>query len=168
MAKSRLRTGFGATTALTAVGMLAVGTVTGFEGLRTRAYRDVIGVPTICVGETLGVKMGDVKTVEDCKWMLGNRLVEFESKTLQNPRCVKNPEFIPAKSYVAFLSLAYNIGEGAFCKSTVVRYLNGGDVRTACGALLRFNRAGGLVWKGLVRRRAEENKLCLEGLKEAA
>ncbi len=149
---------------VTAAGAMAISVTTQHEGLRTRAYRDVIGVPTICVGETRGVKLGDVKTVEECKWMLGNRLVEFEENTLNNRACVRNPELIPDKSYVAFLSLAYNIGEGAFCKSSVVRYLNNGDVHSACGAILRFNRAGGVVWNGLVRRRAEENKLCLEGL----
>ena len=50
------------TGAFTAAGLIAVGIVGGFEGLRTKAYRDVVGVPTICFGETRGVKMGDTAT----------------------------------------------------------------------------------------------------------
>lgn len=149
---------------LTAAGMLAITTTAHHEGLRTRAYKDVIGVPTICFGETRGVKMGDVKTVEECKWMLGNRLVEFEENTLQNKKCVLNPEIIPDVSYVQFLSLAYNIGEGGFCKSSIARYLNGGDVASACRSMNKYVYAGGVVWKGLVTRREAEVKLCLGAL----
>lgn len=151
---------------LTACGMLAVTIIGNHEGLRTRAYKDVVGVPTICFGETRNVRMGDVKSVAECQYMLGSRLEEFEKETLQNPRCVTNPDAIPDKSYVVFLSLAYNIGSNAFCKSTAVRYINSGDISNACYAIERFNRAGGVVWKGLVRRRAEERELCLQGLRE--
>jgi lysozyme len=41
-------------------GALALGTslVAGFEGLRTRAYLDPVGIPTICYGHTNGVMLG--------------------------------------------------------------------------------------------------------------
>lgn len=162
MASSRLRNALGA---FTATGVLAVTVVSQHEGLRTRAYKDVVGVPTICFGETRGVKMGDVKTVSDCKWMLGNRLVEFEQNTLLNPRCVHDAAAIPDESYVQFLSIAYNIGEGAFCRSSVVKYLNAKNLRGACEAMGRFVYAMGVKWPGLVRRRAEEVKACLGGLR---
>lgn len=149
------------TGAFTAAGVIAVGIVGGFEGLRTKAYRDVVGVPTICFGETRGVKMGDTATAAECKTMLGNALVEFETGMR---RCLANPDKIPDKPYVAFLSLSYNIGTGAFCKSTVVRRANAGDIRGACDAITMFNKAGGRVVAGLDRRRKEERKLCLEGV----
>lgn len=155
---SRLKkTGVG----LTVAGSLAVGLVGAWEGLRTTAYRDVVGIPTVCFGETRGVKMGDKYTVDECKAMLGDALAEFETGMR---RCLTNPDKIPDKPYVAFLSLSYNIGTGAFCKSTLVRKANAGDLKGACDAILSWNRAGGRVIQGLVNRRKDERKLCLEGL----
>lgn len=147
--------------ALTAVGILAVAVVGDFEGLRTKAYRDVVGIPTVCFGETRGVKMGDRYTVEECRAMLGRGLVEFETGMT---KCLKNPARIPDKTYVAFLSFAYNVGTGAFCKSTLARKANAGDLKGACNELPKWNKAGGKVVRGLTKRRAEERQLCLDGL----
>lgn len=142
---------------------LAVTFVGAWEGVRLAAYRDVIGVPTVCFGETRGVKMGDKYTLAECKDMFGKRLEEF---ALEVDKCLVNPKAIPDKPYVAFLSLAYNIGSGGFCKSSVARKANAGDLVGACNALPLFNKAGGRVVKGLVNRRAAERKMCLEGLKK--
>lgn len=157
MASRRLRIAGG----LTGAGLLAVAVVGGYEGLRTTAYRDVVGIPTVCFGETRGVRMGDSYTVDECKAMLGDGLVEFEAGMR---KCLAAPDRIPDKSYVAFLSLAYNIGGGAFCRSTVARKANAGDLRGACDAILAWNKAGGRVIDGLDRRRKEERALCLSGL----
>ena len=142
----------------------AVALVGAWEGMRLVAYPDKLayGIPTVCFGETRGVKLGDRYTVEECKTMLGDGLVEFEAGMR---RCLKNPDAIPDKPYVAFLSLSYNIGTGAFCRSTLVRKVNAGDLRGACDAILSWNRAGGKVVKGLVNRRKEERKICLEGVR---
>lgn len=153
----------GAAGALTAVGILCVAVVAKHEGLRTAAYRDPVGIPTVCFGETRGVKMGDKYTVAQCKDMLGKRLMEFEDGV---ERCIKNPAAIPDKSWVVFISFAYNVGTGAFCKSSVARKANAGDLRGACDALLAWTKAGGRTLKGLVTRRQQERKLCLEGLSE--
>lgn len=144
--------------ALMAAAVALVGT---WEGLRTVAYRDVVGIPTVCFGETRGVKMGDRYSVDECKVMLGDALVEFETGMR---RCLKAPDTIPAQSYVAFLSLSYNIGTTAFCGSTVARRANAGDIRGACEAIPVWNRAGGRVVQGLVNRRAEERTICLKGV----
>lgn len=142
---------------------LAVTVVGSYEGLRTKAYVPIKGdVPTVCFGETRGVKMGDQHTVAECKEMLGKRLKEFATNM---NKCLKNPSTIPDKSYVAFLSLAYNIGEPAFCRSSVATKINAGDIRGACERLLVFNQAGGRVVPGLSNRRSAERKLCLEGLR---
>lgn len=144
-------------------GMLAVAiaTVGAWEGLRTVAYRDPIGIPTVCYGETRGVKMGDRYTVEECKIMLGDGLREFEA---QVRGCMSAPDDVPDGAYVAILSWSWNVGTGAACRSTLMRKLNAGDVRGACNELPKWNRAGGRVWKGLTNRREAERKLCLEGL----
>ena len=139
----------------------AVALIGAWEGVRTVAYKDIVGVPTVCFGETRGVKMGDRYTMEECRAMLGDGIVEFEAGMR---KCLKRPDAVPAKAYVAFLSLSYNIGTGAFCRSTVARKANAGDYRGACDALLAWNKAGGRVVKGLVNRRADERRICLEGL----
>ncbi|MAB00091.1 MAG: hypothetical protein CMN87_12035 [Stappia sp.] len=147
--------------ALSALGIAAAGLIGGFEGLRTTAYLDPVGVPTVCYGETRGVEMGDRHTAEECRAMLGDALIEFE----QDMRaCLDHPDEIPDGPYTAFLSLAYNIGTGAFCRSTLVRLANAGDLRGACNQLPRWNRAGGRVLQGLVNRRAKEKEICLAGL----
>ncbi|WP_455918862.1 lysozyme [Ensifer canadensis] len=146
---------------LTAAGAMAVALVGGWEGLRTKAYIPIPGdVPTVCFGETRGVKMGDTYTVAQCKEMLGKRLVEFETGMRS---CLRQPDAIGDKPYVAFLSLSYNIGSRAFCGSTVARRANAGDIKGACDAILAFNKAGGRVVQGLVNRRAEERRICLGG-----
>lgn len=139
----------------------AVALVGAWEGVRTVAYRDVVGIPTVCFGETRGVKMGDRYSMDECKAMLGDALVEFETGMRA---CLKNPDSIPAKPYTSFLSLTYNIGTGAFCRSTVARRANAGDIKGACNAIPAFNKAGGRALKGLTARRADEQRLCLEGL----
>lgn len=149
--------------AITVAGAMAIAVIGDFEGVRTKAYRDVVGIPTVCFGETRGVKMGDVYTLDECKVMLGDALIDFETGIR---KCMKAPDAIPDKTYVAALSLSYNIGQGSFCKSTVLKRLNAGDYRGACDAFMSWNKAGRplRVFAGLTRRRAEERKLCLEGL----
>lgn len=138
----------------------AIGVVAAHEGLRTKAYIPIPGdVPTICFGETRGVKLGDVKTVEECRAMLGPRLVEFE----QGMRaCLTNPDAIPDGAYVAFLSVSYNIGTKGFCGSSMARRANAGDLRGACDALLLWDKANGKRIPGLTRRRHEERTMCLK------
>lgn len=143
-----------------AILVFALSLVGGFEGLRTVAYTDATGTPTICYGETLGVSLGDVKTTAECKEMFAERLPVFEKGMV---RCIENPDAVPDKSYIALLSFTYNVGVGAFCKSTLVKKLNAGDLEGACNELPRWNKSKGRVLKGLVNRRAEEQRICLDG-----
>lgn len=135
-----------------AIAIVSVGT---FEGVRTVAYRDPVGIPTVCFGETKNVRMGDKHTLEECKNMLGDRLVEFNEGVSS---CVKAPMSEPRRA--AMVSFAYNVGTGAFCNSTLVRKLNANDP-SACDELLKWTKAKGMTLPGLVRRRAEERELCL-------
>lgn len=135
---------------------LAIATVGASEGLRQNAYPDVIGVPTICYGETRGVRIGDHKTKDQCDEMLSKRLSEFNDGINS---CVKVD--LPDSRRVAYVSLAYNIGTASFCKSTVVRKINAGDVVGSCNAIRMWNRANGIVWPGLTARREREVELCM-------
>lgn len=156
---SRLRTG--GIGALTAVGLFAVGTIGTDEGLKLKSYPDVIGVWTVCRGETEGIHKGMTFTKAECDKMFVNRLVQFETRMRS---CLKSPDSIPDKPYVAFLSLSYNIGTGGFCSSTVAKKVNAGDIKGACNYLIHYNRAGGVVWRGLTDRRKRERAYCLAGL----
>ena len=131
--------------------------VGGFEGLRTVAYRDPVGIPTICFGETQGVKIGDRATEEQCKALLADRVFEYGAAV---DKCVTAPMSPQRKA--GLTSFTYNVGKSAFCGSTLVRKLNAGDPK-ACSELLRWTRAHGIELPGLVKRRREEYKLCLAG-----
>ena len=138
---------------------IALAIIPGFEGERHRVYRDVIGKATYCIGETENPQWGKVYTHEECQTLLEGRLEEFRAAMR---KCVHVA--LPAPVEGAMLSLEYNIGAGAFCKSSIVRKLNAGDFAGACDSLMLYDRAGGRVIAGLERRRREERKVCLEGL----
>ncbi|AMB48250.1 lysozyme [Methylobacterium sp. AMS5] len=140
----------------TAAGLMAITHTGQEEGLRLKAYKDIVGVPTACYGETKNIKMGMSFTKAQCDEMLLKRLDEFGTKV---ETCVKRP--MKDRTMVAFTSLAYNVGSGGFCGSTVVRRYNAGDHKGACDAMLMWNKAGGRVVKGLTNRRERERKMCL-------
>ncbi len=141
---------------------LAVVTITGFEGMRTTAYRDVVGIPTVCVGETKGVRMGMRFTIPECQAMLVKRLGEDYAPAIE--RCITRP--MGDDFYVASLSLAYNVGTGGLCKSSVVRLYNVGERRASCDAFLLYDKGGKPlhVIAGLTKRREAERALCLKGI----
>lgn len=146
-------------------GTLAAGSlfISNFEGLYTKAYFDPVNVLTVCYGETEGVKRGDVYTPAQCRDMLAKKLPRYWSEIAE---CM-GAELVERQTEqrkIAFLSFAYNVGTGAFCKSTLLHKLRSGDVRGACDELLKWNRAAGIVFKGLTRRRQAERKLCMEGI----
>ncbi len=147
----------------TAAAAFAIALVGGFEGLRLSSYRDVVGVWTACYGETKGIGPGMHFTAEQCSSMFLPRLQEHEAGMRA---CLTKPDAIPIKSYVAFVSLTYNIGIGGFCGSSVRARVNAGDLQGACDAILMWNKAGGKVVQGLVNRREKERNLCLEGARD--
>lgn len=129
--------------------------VGGFEGVRYAAYRDPVGIPTICFGYTLGVEMGDTATPAQCDALLVDEL----AKHAEVLRCFSHP--LEPHQQVAVISWAYNVGTGAACKSTLVRLANAGrPPEVWCAQLSRWTRAGGIELPGLVRRRAEERAIC--------
>jgi len=89
-------------------------------------------------------------------------LADIEEHAVGLDRCLRI--VLPDERYVSLVSFTFNVGVGAACKSSVVRLINDGQTRAGCDALLRWNKAGGVEWKGLTRRREAERKMCLEGL----
>lgn len=141
-----------------AVGM-AGALVTWFEGRSLVAYLDPVGIPTICEGVTAGVHLGDVKTPAECDALLQKELA-IALNAVERQVLVAMPETRRA----ALASFVYNVGEGQFSRSTLLRKLNAGDAREACAELSRWVYAGGRVLTGLVKRRAAERELCEVGL----
>lgn len=152
-----------ATATTAAAGVLAATAVFvgPWEGLRTSAYIDPVGVPTVCYGETRGVQMGDSYTPAECKAMLEAALVEYRDGVVA---CIPDLPEQPEGVQVALVSWTYNVGIGAACGSTLARLANADDWRGACNQLPRWNRGGGRVIQGLTNRRAAERKVCLEAL----
>ena len=143
-----------ATLALSASALVGIAV---HEGYREAAYRPVPGdVPTIGFGTTAGVQMGDrIEPVQ----ALVRKLADVQQFEGALKRCVRVP--LHQHEYDAFLSLAYNIGSGAFCGSTLVRLLNQGDYRGACDQILRWDRFQGQPLRGLTLRRQAEHRQCL-------
>lgn len=139
---------------------LACGAVAKHEGLRLVSYQDVIGVWTVCFGETRGIRKGMLFTKGECNEMLVNRLDEFGREIEACVPVLRDEEKVSPKRYVAHLSLAYNIGSSAYCKSSVARLTNQGALLEACNYFKLWNKAGGVEWKGLTTRRAEEAAWC--------
>ena len=127
------------------------------EGYTDKAVIPVPGdVPTIGFGSTEGVKMGDTTTPPAALARTLREVGKYEGAV---KGCVKVP--LTQGEYDAYVSLAYNIGTGAFCGSTLVKKLNAGDYAGACEEILRWVKQGGRVLQGLVNRRQEERRQCL-------
>ena len=136
-----------------------------FEGKRLVAYDDGVGVWTIGFGTTIypngiKVKKGDTCTEAQAKSYMAHDLKKFE-------QAVNGAVNIPLNQnqFDALVSLAYNIGTGAFNKSTLVKKLNAGDIRGAADQFDVWINAGGKRMQGLVNRRAREKALYLACLK---
>lgn len=134
---------------------LAVPLVQQWEGLETTPYRDVTGKPTVCYGDTKDVR---ARTEAECSVLLVARMAhDFAPAVIA---CVPSLADRP-KQLAASLSLAWNIGTGAFCKSTAARRFNAGQWKAGCDAFLMWRFAGGREVRGLLNRRRAERELCL-------
>ncbi|WP_322889299.1 MULTISPECIES: lysozyme [unclassified Yoonia] len=142
---------------------VAVPFVGKWEGLSLTAYRDIVGVLTVCYGETKGVRVGDSYTRAECDAMLARELLSYRRALHPAITPEARAAHLAPLRDVAFVSLAYNVGVSAASGSTAVRRLNAGDITGACEALTWWNKAGGRVIRGLVNRRTEEQALCLAG-----
>ena len=141
------------TLALSALGLVGIA---AHEGFSDTAYKDIVGVWTIGFGTTKDVKPQDRIDPVKALQRKAEDIVKFEGAMKQ---CVSVP--LHQHEYDAYVSLAYNIGPSAFCSSTLVRKLNQGDYEGACKEILRWDRAGGRVVKGLAVRREAEYKQCI-------
>ena len=142
---------------LGAVLALSTPLVAKWEGLSTKPYKDIVGVWTVCYGETR-VDMRQY-TKSECDDLLSDGVGQYAValRTLVG-------RDMPPTVHAAFTSLTYNVGTNALRGTRTLNLLKQGKWRDACNRLTLYNKAGGKVVRGLVNRRKQELELCLSGL----
>jgi len=125
-----------------------------FEGCKLTAYQDSVGVWTIGYGHTKGVYDGMTITQEEAEQMLLTELEEYEGYV---EKYVTVP--LTQNQFDALVVWVYNLGPTNFRNSTLLKELNSGNYTAAGKEITRWNKAGGKVLAGLVKRREAEAKL---------
>jgi lysozyme len=142
----------------------ALNIIKKFEGLELTSYPDTGGIWTIGYGNTVNkdtgqaIKPGDKIDLATAERWLKLDVAEREKKI---KGLIKVP--ITVNQMAAITSLVYNIGNGAFASSTLLRLLNqGADKKLVADQFLRWNKVQGKEVKGLTNRRKLERELFLK------
>lgn len=127
------------------------------EGIRHKPYKDGGDVVTVCYGHTgKDVIPGKRYTDQECQALLDSDL-KAAMAVVETQVTVPLTEMQKA----ALASFVYNVGSGAFARSTLLKKLNSGDMPGACDEMRRWKYNEGKISKGLINRRAVERELCL-------
>ena len=133
-----------------------------FEGYSSTVYADPIGIPTIGYGSIWDVN-GKRLTMDHppISEEVGEQLLKRELKNVE--RAIRHLIRVPLteNQFSAISSLAYNIGTSRLSSSTLRAKINREDYQGAADEFPKWRRAGGVILKGLVRRRAAERELFL-------
>lgn len=130
-----------------------------WEGCKLRAYKDAVGVWTIGYGSTgAHVRPGMTITQAEADNLLIADLARFERAV---EKLVKVP--LSDGQFAALVSFAFNVGEGALAKATLLKKLNAGNYGAVPAELMKWVNAGGKKLQGLVNRRAAEAGLWAKG-----
>lgn len=144
-----------------AIAVALLGGHDGVEGRRYTAYQDVGGIWTVCDGITgTDVVRGHHYTDYECDTLLTKHLKPVK-------RVVDRAVKVPLDDYTraALYSFAYNVGTGAFERSSLLRHLNGGDTARACNDLRDWVYVNGQRNRGLIYRRYIDRTVCMMGVK---
>ena len=125
-----------------------------FEGCELKSYRCSAGVLTIGYGHTKGVTEGMQIDQEEAESMLASEMVEYESNINDNVEVDLNQN-----QFDAMVCWVYNLGVGNLRSSTLLKVLNNKEYDEVPDQMKRWNKAGGRVLAGLVRRRDAEAAL---------
>lgn len=126
-----------------------------FEGFRSEAYQDSVGVWTIGFGSTRGVKPGDTITHHEAKERMLEELDRYYATAIRIH--VKVP--VTQSMFDSMCSFCYNVGQGNFSNSTLLKKLNKEDYQGSSEEFTKWVYAGGKQLAGLVRRRKAERAL---------
>ena len=122
-----------------------------FEGCELVAYKCPAGVWTIGYGHIKGVSEGMTITQEQAEQMLLDELIEYENYINE---LVTVP--LSQNQFDALVSWVYNLGPANLKASTLLKVLNQGEYEDVPMQIKRWNKAGGKVLEGLIRRREAE------------
>ena len=122
-----------------------------FEGCELDAYQDSVGIWTIGYGTIKGVNEGDRINQDEAEHLLQEELPEYEGY-------INNMVKVPLKQcqFDALVAWVFNLGSGNLQESTMLKVLNEGKYDEVPAQIKRWNKAGGQVLNGLVRRREAE------------
>lgn len=128
-----------------------------FEGLSLIRYTDASGREHIGYGHLL--REGE-DWFEITQFQADTLLIEDMEKAV---KCVDDFVLVPisAQQEAALVSFVYNVGCGAFAKSSLLMFLNGGEYQRAADEFPRWNQSAGKVMPGLVKRRKREREVFL-------
>ena len=147
-AEKRVRHGVNLTRIISAEG---IALIKKFEGCELTSYQDSVGVWTIGYGHTKGVAKGMTITRDEADRMLEDEIVEYEGYIT---RMVKAE--LEHNQFDALVAWVYNLGPTNLENSTLLKELNSGSFRNVPNEIRRWNKAGGRVLDGLIRRREAE------------
>ena len=122
-----------------------------FEGCELKAYQCSAGVWTIGYGHTKDVVEGMEITQEEAEQMLVDELHEYESYINKYVTVA-----LSQNQFDALVSWVYNLGPVNLTASTMLKVLNSGEYEDVPAQMKRWNKAGGKVLEGLIRRREAE------------
>jgi lysozyme len=125
-----------------------------FEGCELKAYQDSVGVWTIGYGHTKGVEEGQEITQDEAEDMLASELDEYEGYIRDMVECD-----LEQNQFDALVAWVYNLGPTNLRSSTMLKRLNKKDFDDVPNQIKRWDKAGGKVLAGLVRRREAESLL---------
>jgi GH24 family phage-related lysozyme (muramidase) len=131
--------------------------IKSFEGLRFSSYDDGVGVWTIGYGHTKNICPEMTIDKEQAELFLKQDLKRFEAAV---SRLVK--VHLTDNQFSALVAFAFNVGDGALAKSTLLELLNQAQYDLAADQFLRWDKAQGKVLAGLTRRRKAEQALFLK------
>ena len=139
------------------IGQRGIEIIKHFEGCELEAYKCPAGVWTIGYGHIKGVSEGMSITQEQAEQMLLDELKEYENYI--NELVVVD---LSQNQFDALVSWVYNLGPANLKSSTLLKVLNSGDYAGVPAQIERWNKAGGKVLEGLIRRRLAESSLFCE------
>jgi len=126
-----------------------------FEGCRLNAYQDQGGVWTIGYGHT-GPEVSAGLTITQAQ---AEALLAEDVKVAA--ACVNRAVTtdLTQNEFDALVDFTFNLGTRAFEGSTLLRQLNSGNFEAAAAEFEKWDRCGGVVVAGLLRRRQAEEAL---------
>ncbi len=125
-----------------------------FEGCELKAYRCAANVLTIGYGTIKNVTEGMEITQEEAETLLQEEMHEYEGYIND---MVKVP--LEQHQFDAMVSWVFNLGSGNLSSSTLLKKLNNSEYDEVPAQIRRWNKAGGKVLDGLIRRREAEAKM---------